>query len=90
MKIIRAIALSILSALALGCSPAPAVTMREFDTLTEGDTLAKVQEKIGDPGTKISETGQFQIWQFSNKDGSNAVVTIGSNGMMLKAQAGLK
>lgn len=76
--------------LLVACSPAPVVTMKGFDSLAAGDTLSQVRSKLGDPGVKLSETGQFQTWQFINGDGSNAVVTIGDNGMILKAQAGLE
>jgi hypothetical protein len=92
MTIIRAIALSILvmSVLVISCSPAPVVTQAEFDALTTGDTLAQVQAKIGDPGTKVSEAGEIQIWQWTNAGGSNALITFGPTGMTGKAQAGLK
>jgi hypothetical protein len=74
----------------IGCSPAPVVTQAEFDALTTGDTLAQVQAKIGDTGTKVSEAGEIQIWQWSNAGGSNALITFGPDGMTSKAQAGLK
>jgi hypothetical protein len=74
----------------IGCAPKPVVTQAEFDALTTGDTLAQVQAKIGDPGSKVSEAGEIQIWQWTNSGGSNALITFGPTEMMSKAQAGLK
>lgn len=90
ISMMRAISLSILSALALGCSPAPAVNMAEFNSLSMGDTLAQVESKIGHPGSKVSEAGEFQVYQWINAEGSNVLVTIGPAGLTNKAQAGLK
>lgn len=75
-----------------GCgylSPA-VVTKAEFDSLATGDSLAAVQAKIGDAGALASKAGEIQMWQWQNRDGSNAIVTFGAKGLEGKAQAGLK
>lgn len=69
------------------------ITKADYDAISEGMTLAEVEELIG-PGEEVSST-EFQgitttVVQWTNDDFSNLVLTVQNGEVVSKAQSMLK
>lgn len=70
------------------------ITLSDFNKVKIGMSYSKVEDKLGKPGTLVSEDKfdgyTIKIYSWDNSDGSNMMLTFTNDELDSKAQAGLQ